>query len=75
MNERLNVNEIKREAKKYGKRNKVDKDVALDALAREHGFANWLELREEHRRQIAEDAENQPPMDENAHLPFWERKK
>lgn len=67
----LNVDQIKRDAKKVGKRMKVDYQTALDVAAREHGFADWLALREEHRRQLAADRENQPPMDDTAHLPRW----
>ena len=68
---RINVDQIKRDAKKTARRNAVDYQTALDLTAREHGFADWMALRTEHRRQLAEDAENQPPMDDNAHLPNW----
>lgn len=69
--DRLNVDQLKRDAKKLGKRNTIDYQTALDMLAQEQGFTNWLALREEHRRQIAEDNESQPPSDSNAHLPAW----
>jgi hypothetical protein len=68
---RLNVDQIKRDAKRYGRRNAVDYQTALDAVACEHGFADWMALRDEHRRQVAEDRESQPPRDDKAHLPVW----
>lgn len=63
----INVDQLKRDAKKFGKRNGVDYQDALDAVAREHGFAGWLELREAHRKQVAEDRENEPPTAPDAH--------
>lgn len=68
---RINIDQLKRDAKKYGRRNGVEYQTALDATAREHGFAHWLELREAHRKQIADDRENAPPTKANAHLPKW----
>lgn len=68
---RLNVDQIKRDAKRVARRNALDYQTALDLTAREHGFADWMALREEHRRQLAEDRENQPPRDDKAHLPVW----
>jgi hypothetical protein len=66
---RINVDQIKRDAKKYAKQHKVERQESLDVMARQHGFADWMDLRTAHRKQIAEDKENEPPMDPKAHLP------
>lgn len=66
---RINVNQLKEHAKKYAKQHKLERQEALDTIAQQQGFDDWDCLRAAHRKQIAEDKENEPPMDPKAHLP------
>lgn len=64
---RIEINKIKKEAKKVGRSKNLNYQKALDEVAQQHGYIDWFDIRDAHRRQVADDLEHAPPSRANAH--------
>lgn len=48
--EKLNIEALKRQAKRMHREKKITHSEALNILAREHGYANWPSLMKEQKK-------------------------